>query len=497
MAEKRVKIGKGFEHIPAVKSGRGWLGLEKGKTATVRFDKTKKKLELTKSENGKRVRAYFPVEDYAKANEEARKANKLGEQAGASFGTLRKEEEVALKRWRAYVMKCQTAGTPARHLDDILREAIEREERKDETPLFKSIIFEFLEEKERLGHAKIQQREIVKGKLKRLASVLGETPLSQFSPALLESAITQVAKSRNGGPIPPKSQNEWLSVGKEIFKWWYTRENDRRAREHLPPLHNPLALVKFPKIRKEGTPAIITRQQAAALLNEIYFLAPEILPVLALQLFCGIRRDEALRIQWKDFKESEIFIPASKAKTDGERSIPIFPNLRAWLNAFRALGNATPENELLFTFKELPKDFESKSASAREMILHKNDELRAKAYERRLRQALKNTGIIWERNFCRHTAVSFLCKRFGFSKAADWCGHSIRTQAKFYRAAVSEQDAKDYFNIMPPTAGNEAIVFDRSRNKTGVNSASKAKDDKTLTNANTPQSTTNTGEEVA
>ena len=323
-----------------------------------------------------------------------------------------------------------------------------------------------MEEKERLGLAKIQQREIVKGKLKRLASVLGETPLSQFSPTLLESAITQVAKSRTGGPIPPKSLKEWLSVGKEIFKWWYTHENDRRAREHLPPLHNPLALVKFPKIRKEGTPAIITQQQTAALLNEIYLHAPEILPVLALQLFCGIRRDEALRIQWKDFKESEIFIPASKAKTDGERSIPIFPNLRAWLNAFRALGNATPENELLFPFKELPKDLESKSSSAREMILHKNDELRAKAYERRLRQALKNTGIIWERNFCRHTAVSFLCKRFGFSNAADWCGHSIRTQAKFYRAAVSEQDAKDYFGIMPPVGDGKAIAFDRSRAET-------------------------------
>lgn len=474
MAEKRVKVGLEFEHIPAVKTGRGWLGLEKGKTATVRFDKTKGKLELTlkKAENGNRVRVYFPVEEYAKANEAARKANKIGEQAGASFGTLRKEEETALKRWRAYVLECQKAGTPARNLDDILREAIKREETKDETPLFKDIIFEFVEEKERLGVAKIQQREIVKGKLKRLASVLGETPLAQFSPTLLESAILQVAKSRSGGAIPPKSLKEWLSVGKEIFKWWYVRENDRRAREHLPALHNPLTLVKFPKIRKEGTPAIITRQQAAALLCEVYFHAPEILPVLALQLFCGIRRDEALRIQWKDFKESEIFIPANKAKTDGERSIPVQANLRAWLDAFRALGNATPENELLFPFKPLPANFGNESPAVREMLLHKNDELRAKAYERRLRQALKNTGIVWERNFCRHTAVSFLCKRFGFSNAADWCGHSIRTQAKFYRAAVSEQDAQDYFGIMPPVSDGKAIAFSRSRAKNTARSAS-------------------------
>ena len=72
-------------------------------------------------------------------------------------------------------------------------------------------------------------------------------------------------------------------------------------------------------------------------------------------------------------------------------------------------------------------------------------------------------GIKWEHNFCRHAVVSFLCKRFGFSRAADWCGHSIRTQGRFYRAAVSERNAKDYFNIMPPTGDGKVIPFDRSR----------------------------------
>ena len=46
MSEKRVKIGKEFEHIPAVKSGRGWLGLEKGKFGRVRFESRSRKLEL-------------------------------------------------------------------------------------------------------------------------------------------------------------------------------------------------------------------------------------------------------------------------------------------------------------------------------------------------------------------------------------------------------------------------------------------------------------------
>ncbi|MBQ6705124.1 MAG: hypothetical protein IJN19_03895 [Opitutales bacterium] len=77
MAEKRVKIGKEFEHIPAVKSGRGWLGLERGKFAAVYFVKRLNKLELRrKVANGKEGKRFFDVEEYAKANEAARKAKK-------------------------------------------------------------------------------------------------------------------------------------------------------------------------------------------------------------------------------------------------------------------------------------------------------------------------------------------------------------------------------------------------------------------------------------
>jgi len=55
----------------------------------------------------------------------------------------------------------------------------------------------------------------------------------------------------------------------------FAKMTDGRGNACLRVLHNPLALVKFPKIRKEGTPAIITRQQTADLLCAIYRFAPE------------------------------------------------------------------------------------------------------------------------------------------------------------------------------------------------------------------------------
>ena len=44
---------------------------------------------------------------------------------------------------------------------------------------------------------------------------------------------------------------------------------------------------------------------------------------------------------------------------------------------------------------------------------------------------------------------------------------------------MSETDAQDYFSIMPPTARNKAIAFERSRDKTPLKSASAGKNDKT------------------
>ena len=169
------------------------IGLEKGKFGKVRFES----------------RSLLPVEEYAKANEAARKANKLGEQAGASFGTLRKEEEAALKLWREYVLKKQTAGTPARPLDEILREAIEREETKDETPLFSDVADEFLSYKEKSGAWKGgDSYDIAASRLKRLQRVLTDKngnplTLAEITPAVLETAIpAAIERKKNGVPAP-------------------------------------------------------------------------------------------------------------------------------------------------------------------------------------------------------------------------------------------------------------------------------------------------------
>jgi len=461
MSEKRVKIGKEFEHIPAVKSGRGWLGLEKGKFGRVRFESRSRKLELWIKQGTEWKRTLFPVEEYAKANESARKANKIGVQTGASFGTLRKEEEAALKLWREYVLTKTQAGAPPRPLIDILREAVEREETKDETPLFEDAAFQFMEFKEQNGGSGLAYRNFIRLRLNKLSNHFKKFRLSEISAQALNEAILKIARPRNGAPPSLKTRKHYISLAKEVFKWWYSRENStRRAADKL---NNPLEIATPPKIAKTIDPHILTLAETRALLFELWETAPETVPATVLQLFCGIRTAEALRLRWRDIIDDELRLSCAITKTKEARAVPVPENARAWLNACRARGLKTPPKALIFPFHDCPPETENLEYEARERVEVEHFDKRMNVYSKRIRKAKKNAIGKIEKNVFRHAAVSCLAVLHGFQQAANYCGHSLRTQGANYRNLVSKQDAKDYFNIMPPTGDGKVIPFDRSR----------------------------------
>lgn len=78
-----------------------------------------------------------------------------------------------------------------------------------------------------------------------------------------------------------------------------------------------------------------------------------------------------------------------------------------------------------------------------------------------------------------------MVKLYGEAAAAAYCGHSVRTQGVFYRTAVSAQNAKDYFGIVPPTGDGKAIAFSRegkkvrSRDEAGAGSPPSAENEET------------------
>lgn len=150
--------------------------------------------------------------------------------------------------------------------------------------------------------------------LARLAAVAGDIPVCGLTPAhIAETAAHATGTTRNN-----------LLRHLAIFFRWSIRHNLATADpcRDIPRARTP-----------EPTRGILTLGHAEALLRAAQATRPEMLPYLVLGLFAGIRPAELLRLDPRRIGRDWITIDGHVAKTASHRTIPIRPNLRAWLDA--------------------------------------------------------------------------------------------------------------------------------------------------------------------
>jgi integrase len=110
---------------------------------------------------------------------------------------------------------------------------------------------------------------------------------------------------------------------------------------------NPITHTAKPK-KHDNPPEIFTVDELRALLEAAQRTAPDVLPMLAIGAFAGLRDAEIKRLDWSevDLARRHIEVKAAKAKTARRRIIPIQPNLSAWLRPYAAmLGHVVPEGK--------------------------------------------------------------------------------------------------------------------------------------------------------
>jgi len=132
-----------------------------------------------------------------------------------------------------------------------------------------------------------------------------------------------------------------------FFKW---------AKFHGQIAENPCDRIRRPKVAR-STPVIFTADEARRLL-ETAVANPDLqlLPMLAIGLFSGVRIAEIQRMRWEmiDWEEGEIRLPGEITKTGNPRNIDIFDALRAWIGANPPKeGKIVSSSKLYFRRKEL------------------------------------------------------------------------------------------------------------------------------------------------
>jgi integrase len=192
---------------------------------------------------------------------------------------------------------------------------------------------------------------------------------------------------------------------------------------------NPIPRTAKPKLIDKA-PEIFKVDELQALLEAATRTAPDVVPMLAIGAFAGLREAEIQRLDWHeiDLARGHIEVKAAKAKSARRRIVPIQPNLAGWLRPYAGLtGRVVP-------------------AGAR----------------RKLDRVRKESGLArWPQNGLRHSFASYrLAAIHDAPRVSAELGHtSPQMLYSTYRELVLPEEAERYWKIDPAVEAGKVVAF--------------------------------------
>ena len=170
-----------------------------------------------------------------------------------------------------------------------------------------------------------------------------------------------------------------------------------------------------------------------------------LVPWLVFGGMCGLRSAEILRLDWSDVHLQRRFVEirAENAKTAQRRLVPLCDAAIAWLTPLAAEDGR--------------------------VVLHLRDnwfyvELGAAANRARKKAGIKGK-FKWKRNGLRHSFCSYrLAITQDAAKTALEAGNSPQMIFRHYRELTSEDEAKEWFGIMPPKRAENVVPMPAAAN---------------------------------
>jgi integrase len=192
---------------------------------------------------------------------------------------------------------------------------------------------------------------------------------------------------------------------------------------------NPILHTARPKL-PDKPPEIFAVDELRSLLEAARRTAPDVLPMLAIAAFSGLRDAEIKRLDWSevDQKRAHIEVKAQKAKSARRRIVEMQPNLREWLRPYTEMTGAV-----------VPANWRKKLDSVR----------RAARLAR------------WPNNGLRHSYASYrVAAIHDAPRVASELGHtSPKMLYSTYRELVVPEEAERYWKIAPAAEAGNLVAF--------------------------------------
>jgi len=285
----------------------------------------------------------------------------------------------------------------------------------------RQLVEELIEAKRHDGKA-ARYLESLRGYLGRFCQQFGDRLIATVTPEELDKYLRDL-------PYSPKSRLNYRQHIGVLFS---------HAKRRRMIDSNPIEFTARPKLIDKA-PEIFTVDELQALLDTAQRIEPDVVPMLAIGAFAGLRDSEIQQLTWSEVNQARGFIEvtAAKAKSARRRLVTIQPNLAAWLRPYSGLTGA---------------------------VVPGADGQRRDAARGKLLRLRKTAGLTnWPKNGLRHSFCSYrLAATTNAHLVASELGHTTSQLVyQHYREVVTPEEAERYWQIAPPAQAENVVTFNK------------------------------------
>lgn len=351
---------------------------------------------------------------------------------GVRYGDIPPEARRAYDFYRDESERLISEGVAVPRFEDIVADALADVTRKHKESSEAAVavceaVEDFLAYKQsRVGP---RQLEDLRGRLGRFSQDFGKRALSSIGAIEIDSWLSDLRSKRNPEGleeppfVSPLTRNHYRANLHALYKY-------ATAKSRALCSINPIADLEPEKVQILE-PEAYSVEDVQKLMQTALDKMPELVPVVALGVFCGLRVSEASELDLSKIKSAnEIKIIG---KRDTRRLAPVTAAFRAW---FEAQGRRNGKGWQL----------------NRRLLASSMNELHEKAEVSQIDNGL------------RHTFISYRCAEIrDIARVADECGNSVQVVNKHYRQLVTGEDAERFFALRPEKKAKNVTKIEDGR----------------------------------